>query len=140
LHLLSDYAIFPSAIMRHLSEWHYHRRAMRVGDTIVQQVRIPPAGIFSLKLVFGVRIRAIIDEPGRKGFRYATLRGHPERGLSTFTFERSGNNLIFCIHTYSTPGNFLAWILGPVFTRPFQAYCTRQALKWVKRQYQNKYK
>jgi len=129
---LSDYDIFPTTIMTSLAEWNVDRREMQVGDTIVQQVYLPPTSLFSQKVIFGVRICEIIDEPKRKGFSYETLEGHVENGVSTFVLEETERGLEFRIHTHSTPGTLLAKLLGPIFSVPYQAYCTRKALVYVK--------
>ncbi len=132
---LHDYSIFPGNIMTSLPQWKNEKRAMLPGDTIVQQVFIPPFGPISQKIVFGVRINKIIDEPGRIGYSYETLEGHVEKGVSTFTVEKTADGkIIFCIHTYSAPATVLTKILGPVFSVPYQAYCTRQALMNMKKQ------
>ncbi len=131
---LFDYEIFPANIMTHLTEWKSKNREMTVGDIIVQQVYIPPTRIFSQKIVFGVRISEIIDEPTKKGFSYETLDGHVEKGISTFTLEQTNKKTVFKILTYSEPGNILTRLLGPIFSRPCQKYSTEQALKNVKRQ------
>ncbi len=107
---------------------------MKVGDTIVQQVYIPPTKVFSQKIIFGVRINEIINEPARKGFSYETLEGHVEKGISTFTVEQQENNLIFKIQTYSTPGNILTKLIGLIFSIPYQTFCTKTALNNVKLQ------
>ena len=110
---------------------------MKIGDTIAQQVFIPPTKTFSLKIIFGVRINEIIDQADKKGFSYETLEGHVENGISTFTVEQLGNKVAFKVQTYSTPGNFLTKLLGPVFSVPYQTFCTKTALKIVKRQIEN---
>lgn len=132
--ILWDYNIFPDNILTHLGEWCLQNREMKVGDTIVQQVFIPPTKWFSTKIIFGVRVSEVIDEETRKGFSYETIDGHVEKGRSTFTLERTENRVIFKIQTYSAPGNLLTKLLGPIFSRPYQTYSTRQALKNVKRQ------
>jgi hypothetical protein len=129
-----DYKIFPPDIMTSLAQWNYEKRKMQTGDTIVQQVYIPPFGTFSQKIIFGVRITEIIDEPGRKGFSYQTLAGHVERGESVFTLEEHNNGVIFKIRTFSEPGNLLTRLCGPFFTIPYQSYCTKRALQHVKEQ------
>ena len=129
---LSDYDIFPASIMTSLAEWNVAEREMQVGDTIVQQVYLPPTPVFSQKVVFGVRVCEIIDEPKRMSFSYETLEGHVEKGISTFVLEESERGLEFTIQTHSTPGTPLATLLGPVFSVPYQAYCTRRALEYVK--------
>ena len=133
-----DYNIFPGRIMTYLTEWSYEKRHMQIGDTIVQQAFIPPFKHLSQKIIFGVRINEIINEPTRIGFSYETLHGHVEKGLSIFTLEKTNNNgTIFKVHTFSKPGNFLTKLVGPMFSVPYQTFCTRQALLNVKRQLEN---
>lgn len=134
---LFDYKIFPDNIMTFKNQWAEENRKMRVGDTITQQVFIPPTKTFSQKIIFGVRINEIIDHSDRKGFSYETLEGHVEKGISTFTVEQLDNKLIFKVQTYSTPGNLLTKLLGPIFSVPYQTLCTTTALKNVKRQLEN---
>jgi hypothetical protein len=131
---LFNYDIFPAFIMSHLTEWKLDDREMKVGDIIVQQVCIPPFMALSQKIVFGVRISEIIDEETRKGFSYETLDGHVEKGISTFTLEKTRDQVIFKIQTYSAPGSILTKLLGPIFSRPYQTYSTNKALKHVKKQ------
>jgi len=131
--ILANYKIFPSHIMTYLTQWYHESREMRAGDTIVQQVYLPPVQSFSQKLIFGVRIFEIINESDRVGFSYETIEGHVERGISTFTLEKTTpNRIIFKIRTFSQPEILLSRVMGPVFAVPYQEYCTRQALKNVK--------
>jgi hypothetical protein len=132
--VLMNYHVFPPNIMSYLTEWTAEKREMRAGDTIVQQVFLPPIKNFSQKILFGVRIKEVINEPLRKGFSYETLEGHAEKGLSIFTIEQEGSETFFKIRTFSAGGNILARLAGPFFTRPYQAYCTRLALKHVRSQ------
>lgn len=134
LDFLFDYKIFPSNILTFLTQWENEKRKMQPGDTIVQQVFIPPVKSFSQKLIFGVRIKEIIDELARKGFSYETLEGHVEKGISTFTVEQEGSRIIFKIQTFSGAGNFLSKLMGPVFSVPYQRLCTNKALENCKRQ------
>lgn len=129
-----DYKIFPSSILTYWAEWQQENRRMKTGDTIVQQVYLPPLQRYSQKLVFGVRICQIIDEPKRKSFSYETLQGHVEKGISTFSVEQENNKIVIKIHTFSAPGHILSRLLGPVFSLPYQAFCTRRALAHMKRQ------
>lgn len=110
---------------------------MQVADTIAQQVYIPPIKIFSQKIIFGVRICEIINQTNKKGFSYETLDGHVEKGISTFTVEQLNEKVIFKIQTFSSPGNFFTKLVGPVFSVPYQTFCTKTALKNVKRQIEN---
>lgn len=134
LDFLFDYKIFPSNIMTFLTQWGQEKRKMKIGDSILQQAFIPPTKTLSQKILFGVRINGIIDEADKKGFSYVTIEGHVEKGESTFTIEKGNNGLIFKIKTFSEPGNLLTRLVGPIFTVPYQTYCTRTALENVKRQ------
>jgi hypothetical protein len=127
------YHIFPFNIMTSLTQWEYEKRKMRVGDTILQQIFIPPLPGLSQKLIFGVRINSITDEIGKKGFSYETLEGHVERGESSFVIQLRPTP-VFTITTFSEPSNPLLRLIGPVAARPYQAYCTRKAMSHVKRQ------
>lgn len=115
LDFLFQYRIFPEHIMAYLGEWSLAYRSMQVGDTILQQVYLPPIKLFSQKILFGVRINALINEPIRKGFSYETLEGYVEKGISTFTVEEQQGQIRFKIHTFSTPGNLLTKLVGPIF-------------------------
>jgi hypothetical protein len=134
LDFLFDYKIFPENIMTFKNQWTVENRKMKIGDTIAQQVYVPPTKTFSKKIIFGVRINKIIEQAGRKGFSYETLEGHVEKGVSTFTVEELDNKIIFKVQTFSTPGNILTKLFGPIFSVPYQTYCTKKALKNVKRQ------
>ncbi len=134
LDCLFNYQIFPNNIMSHLAQWNDENRKMKVGDTIVQQVYLPPTKILSQKIVFAVRINQIIDEPNIKGFSYETLQGHVEKGSSTFTIEQTETELLFKIKTFSKPGNILTTLLGPFFSLPYQRFCTKSALNRIKEQ------
>ncbi len=134
LQFLMNYKIFPEHLMAYLTQWNFENRQMQVGDNIIQQAYLPPTKIFSQKIIFGVRISEIINEPARKGFSYETLEGHVEKGISTFTIEELNNKLIFKITTHSSTGNFLARLVGPIFSIPYQTFCTKKALLNVKKQ------
>jgi hypothetical protein len=131
---LFDYRIFPPELMLTVCEWQTEGRSMCEGDTIVQQIFFPRRGFFAIKMAFGVRITKVIDMPGRKGFSYRTLSGHAETGISTFTLEdHPAGGVIFRIHTFSKPGNFISKAFSFV-TRRYQTFCTRRALLHVKAQ------
>lgn len=134
LNFLFNYEIFPTNIMSSLNQWNDEDRRMKIGDTIVQQVFIPPIKSFSQKIIFGVRITEIIDLKTKKGFTYQTLQGHVEKGISTFTVEQKENQkLFFKIHTHSAAGNLTSKILSPFFSIPYQTFCTKSALTNVKK-------
>ncbi len=132
--ILFDYRIFPPTIMTHLSQWSLEGRKMEIGDTILQQVYVPPFPGVSQKIIFGVRIDKITNEPNKIGFSYSTLEGHVEKGTSGFYFESVGERKFFRIETFSAPGNLLSKLTGPFFARPYRAFCTQKALEHVKKQ------
>ena len=133
LNFLFDYQIFPNNIIEGYCEWLVEKKQMEVGDTIVQQAFLPPSRTFSQKVIFGVRISEVINEGSRRGYSYKTLEGHVEKGVSTFTIEKKEGKTEFVIRTFSKPGNFLTRLLGPIFSIPYQTYCTKSALRNVKR-------
>lgn len=131
---LFDYDIFPPSILCANPEWQDKGRAMQVGDDMALAAFIPPIG-FGFCMEFGVRIRTIIQEQDKLGFSYETLQGHPERGVSEFYFEEWEGRVRFVIHTLSEPGSWATRVVGPVLTLPYQAWCTRRALKHVQRRF-----
>lgn len=128
-----DYRIFPENILIGYSQWKDEQRKMQAGDTILQQVYLPPFPKLSQKVLFGVRIKEVIQEENRCGFSYETLKGHVECGISYFLLEENNGKVIFKIQTFSKPGNFFARLLGSVFSIPYQTYCTKKALQNVKK-------
>ena len=127
---LFDYDIFPSHIMRFEAEWKTAGRRMQVGDIILQRAVVPPIG-FGICMEFAVRISSVIQEEKRLGFAYDTLSGHTERGVSEFYFEDLGDSLAFTIHTFSEPGHWTSRLAKRIVTLPYQAWCTRRALRHV---------
>ncbi|WP_294671229.1 DUF1990 family protein [uncultured Fluviicola sp.] len=128
-----DYRIFPENILSGYPQWRDEQRSIQAGDTILQQVYLPPIPKFSQKALFGVRIKEVIREENRLGFSYETLKGHVECGISYFIMEETAGKIFFRIQTFSKPGNLLTRMLGPVFSIPYQTYCTKKALKHVKK-------
>ena len=129
-----NYELFPENIITAYSQWNDEKRTIEVGDTIVQQAFIPPIKSFSQKIIFGVRINEVFNSSDRRGFSYETLAGHVEMGVSKFTVENLNEQIIFKIHTFSKPGSFLTKLLGPIFSVPYQTFCTKKCLNNVKEQ------
>ena len=128
---LFDYDIFPSHIMRFEAEWTTAGRKMKVGDIILQRAIVPPIG-FGICMEFAVRVCGIFEDEKRLGFAYETLSGHAERGISEFYFEDRGGVLAFTIHTFSEPGHWTSRLAQRMVTLPYQAWCTRRALRHVR--------
>jgi len=68
-----NYKIFPENILNFQTQWQVEGRSMRIGDTILQQVFLPPTQMLSQKIIFGVRICDMIDAKDKIGFSYETL-------------------------------------------------------------------
>jgi uncharacterized protein (UPF0548 family) len=61
------------------------------------------------------RVIDIVDEPGRWGFAYGTLPGHPEEGEEAFIASISDDGtVVFAITAFSRPASSLMRISGPV--------------------------
>jgi len=68
-----------------------------------------------LDILAPCRVDEVIDEPGRRGFSYLTLPGHPERGRETFTAELDTADVVWVsIAAVSRPGSILTAVAGPV--------------------------
>lgn len=131
---LYTYSLFPPRIMRHLTQWAYENRPMQLGDTIVQQIWLPPVAGGLVSIICGVRITNIFRQQDRVGFSYTTLAGHVEQGISTFSLQGLGPHALFKIDTLSRPALPGGKLLAPLFANPYQAWCTRQALAHVRAQ------
>jgi hypothetical protein len=134
LNFFFEYHIFPDYIMTSLCQWSIEKRSMTIGDTVLQQIFIPPFKPFSLKIIIGVRITNVINEPKRLGFSYETLEGHIEKGSSDFIIEELNDGIAFSIHTFSKPQNVWMNLLRHVISIPYQHFCTCKALYNVKTQ------
>jgi uncharacterized protein (UPF0548 family) len=125
---LLTYQVFPPHLMdaRVCSD----DSRLREGTTIVQRVAIGP-----LTLEAGVRVIRVWHhedpEGGEAGFTYATLQGHPERGISTFRLRHRADPpaIDFMIDVRSRPGSWLTRLARPV-ARRFQIRATEAALAY----------
>lgn len=127
-----NYDIFPVYIIDPLPEWLSENRSMQIGDTILQQILIPPFKA-SFKLIMGVRIIDKLESKTICGFSYETLVGHAEIGRANFKLEQHKQGIKIIIHTYSSADQFFAKLLEPIFTSPYQDYCTKKAIDSIKK-------
>lgn len=125
---LFNYVVFPANILTFAADWESEARLMQPGDNIIQQAYLPP-WCLGLKCVFGVRVLDTVRTPDKVGFRYGTLVGHAEQGISAFYIERSGGQVWAVIHTLSVPGLLLSRLAAPFFTYRYQQYCTDRAVR-----------
>jgi uncharacterized protein (UPF0548 family) len=79
------------------------------------------------------RIIAVVDEPGRFGFAYGTLPGHPEQGEESFVATMAEDGIVrFDIRAFSRPGDPLTRLAGP-FGRRMQSIATTEYLRALSR-------
>jgi uncharacterized protein (UPF0548 family) len=61
------------------------------------------------------RVVYVVAKPGRRGFAYGTLPGHPEEGEESFIVSHEPEGcVVLCIAAFSRPGNALSRIGGPL--------------------------
>jgi uncharacterized protein (UPF0548 family) len=118
---LLAYRIFPPRRMYAHVCTAEHRVA--IGATIVQRVVLGPVAIET-----AVRVVELEQDSDRVYFAYATLRGHPERGIASFAVIRNGANVRFEAQAWSRPGTLLATVGRPV-SRLLQRALTREAVR-----------
>ena len=116
--------------------WDMHRRSgihVRASNEYVVQgaVAVLRLGVGRLRVSAPVRVVYLVDEPGRQGFAYGTLPGHPESGEEAFVVElHEGGAVTFTITTFSRPSSLLAGLGGPI-TRVIQSWITSRYLRAV---------
>jgi len=93
-----------------------------VGATIVQRVVIGPLAIET-----AVRVIELDHTPDSTSFAYATLRGHPERGVASFAVARTDGRATFQAQAWSRAGHWLT-TLGRPMSRALQRSMTREAV------------
>jgi uncharacterized protein (UPF0548 family) len=66
-------------------------------------------------LVLPCRVVYVVDEPGRRGFAYGTLPGHPEQGEESFMVSHEPDgSVVLRIAAFSRPANALSRLGGPL--------------------------
>ncbi|WP_235499474.1 DUF1990 family protein [Janibacter sp. Soil728] len=121
---------------RDLLRWEMHRRAgLRVqashDHVATGAVAILRLGVGRLAVAAPVRVVHVVDEPGRQGFAYGTLPGHPESGEESFVLELQRDDSVdFTITAFSRPATWLARAAGPVGRR-VQSSITARYLRSV---------
>jgi uncharacterized protein (UPF0548 family) len=122
LERLLRYDIFPPARMR--ARVCSPDARVATGVTIVQRVRFGPIALES-----AVRVIEQVHSADAASFAYATLEGHPERGIASFALERHPGELRFVAEAWSRPGNPLARFGRPL-ARHLQRSITREAVAY----------
>lgn len=116
-----------------LFSWQVQRRAgLRVqsSEAVLRQgtVVLLHLGLGTVAVRIPCRVVEVVDEPGRRGFTYATLPGHPERGLERFMLTTAEDGRVrFAVSAVSQPATLLTKIGGPL-ARAAQDLMTRRYL------------
>jgi uncharacterized protein (UPF0548 family) len=86
-------------------------------------------GIGPARLWAPCRVVWVIDEPGRYGYGYGTLPGHPERGEEAFLLTLGTDGSVwFEIKTFSRPARWFVSLGGPV-SDLVQSYATTRYVR-----------
>jgi uncharacterized protein (UPF0548 family) len=94
-----------------------------VGATVVQRVALGP-----IALETAVQVIEVERTPSRAAFAYATLDGHPERGVASFAIDRADGVNTLTLQAWSRAGHWLA-VLGRPVSRALQLALTQEALQ-----------
>ena len=129
---LFNYHIFPLNILSAYPQWVDENRSIQAGDTIVQQINIPPFRSLAQRIIVGVRVKEVFNSGKYKGFSYETLKGHVEKGISLFQVEEVNDKAVFRIETYSAPAQPMLRLFQPISSW-YQDFCTKKALSNVKK-------
>ncbi len=103
-----------------LLHWQAHLRAgLRVSPSSATAkpgtVVLLGLGAGPVQITVPCRVVYVLDGPGRQGFAYGTLPGHPERGEQAFIIERHHDGVVsFTVIAFSMPATRLARAAGPV--------------------------
>lgn len=93
---------------------------IRPGERVVSRI----AG-----LTAPCRVVYVVDEPGRRGFAYGTLPGHPASGEEAFILDiDEAAKVWFTVRAFSRPGTPLARVAGP-FGRVAQRLMTGRYIR-----------
>jgi uncharacterized protein (UPF0548 family) len=88
-------------------------------------------GVAAIRIGAPCRVVYVIDEPGRRGFAYGTLPGHPESGEEAFIVSRREDATVaFTITAFSRPASSLAKAAGPL-GRAVQRHITNRYLRAI---------
>lgn len=78
-------------------------------------VALVRVGVGPARLPAPVRVVALVDEPGRRGFVYGTLPHHPESGEELFAVEQAYDGTVALrVRAFSRPATLLSRAAGPL--------------------------
>jgi len=121
-----------------LLTWRMHEQAgltAEVSDRVVQEgsVAILRLHLGPVRLRVPVRVVRLVEEPGRRGFAYGTLPGHPERGEEQFLVRLADDGTVFFdLVAFSRAARWFT-LLGRPVAQAGQHLITRRYLNAVRR-------
>ena len=121
-----------------LAGWHVHGRAglsVSASSPAAEpgSVLVLSLGLAAIRIGAPCRVVYVIDEPGRRGFAYGTLPGHPQRGEDAFIFSQHQDATVtFSITAFSSPASPLAKAAGPL-GRAIQRHITSRYQRAITR-------
>jgi len=121
-----------------LAGWHVHGRAgLSVSASLPAaepgSVLVLSLGLAAIRIGAPCRVVYVIDEPGRRGFAYGTLPGHPRaRRGSLHRQPAPGATVTFSITAFSSPATPLAKAAGPL-GRAIQRHITSRYQRAITR-------
>ncbi|OLT09039.1 hypothetical protein BJF78_06345 [Pseudonocardia sp. CNS-139] len=102
--------LFAWALQRHARVAVHPPDARPVpGTTVVLRLGAGP-----LHVTAPCRVVWAVDEPGRAGFAYGTLPGHPERGEESFVLHRTAEGTLLVVRAFSRPDRWYSRLGAPV--------------------------
>ncbi len=105
-----------------------HDAPLRSGTSVVVTLGTDLAAVAA-----PCRIIAVVEEPGRFGFAYGTLPGHPERGEEAFVVTMSDDGTVsFGVRAFSCPADPVMHLVGPL-GRCLQAVTAKGYLRAMRR-------
>jgi uncharacterized protein (UPF0548 family) len=103
-------ALFDWAPQRHAGiEIHPADARPEPGTTVLLRMGLGPVRISA-----PCRVVWAVDEPGRAGFAYGTLPGHPERGEESFVLHRTDTDTLLEVRAFSRPARWFSRVGAPV--------------------------
>ncbi len=127
---LINFDVVPPELLEITTQWNVEERLPQGGDLMIQRTHLFKMGNFRLADVLSaVQIAQIVDEPRRFALQYSTVKGHPEKGCSTYTLTWTDDDrVLFTMQPISKPGNWLTQLANPIITQRVRLKVTHAIL------------
>ncbi len=127
---LINFDVVPPELLEIITQWNVEERLPQPGDLMIQRTHLFKIGNFRLADVLSaVQIAQIVDEPRRFALQYSTVKGHPEKGCSTYTLTWTNDDrVLFTMQPISKPGNWLTQLANPIITQRVRLKVTNAIL------------